>query len=395
MLPNTDGFEFDYAGSDLIYGRGCVERLGEKLDEYGYERALVVTGTNVGANTDVIDPITAGLGGRRVTVFDETTPQKRADTAFDGIDVMRRTEPDVLVGVGGGSSLDIARQMSVFAADGRSLSHFRGTARDGRVESPDPDGPLTPVIVVPTTFAGADISGGGSIEVFSTDESPTGQPIRMSGWIRPVAMFYDPNLFDTTPMSALAGSAMNGFNKGIETPYAQAATPITDATAVRGLRMLRDALPALPDNAAAMDRAVVGIILVQFERQTSIIHAFGHGFSRRYDLQQGVAHAIIAPHVLRYLFEHVDASRTVLAEGLGIDTASLTADELADAIVAAVEAVRDALDLPTQLRALDGVEESHLPAIAEFIIDDPALDRAPLELEPTVDELEDVLRAAW
>lgn len=395
MLPVVDEFEFEYDGSDLVFGRGCVERLGRHLDEYGYGRALVVTGTNVGSNPDVMDPVSAGLGDRLVGVFDETTPEKLAATAFEGIDVMARENPDVLVGVGGGSSLDIARQMSVFAADGRSLDYFEEAARAGRSVTPEPSGTLTPVVVIPTTFAGADVSGGGSIEVLGPDESPTGQPVRMSGWIQPDAMVYDPALFETTPMGALAGSAMNGFNKGIETPYSRSASPITHATAVRGLQYLREGLPNLQGDAGAMERAIIGIILVQFRRQTSIIHAYGHGFSRRYDLQQGVAHAVMAPHVLRYLFEHVDASRGVLADGLGVETSGVSSDVLAEEIVSTVESVRDALDLPAQLRDIDVVDRGDFPAIAEFILDDPAMDRAPEGLDPTVDELEAVLHAGW
>jgi len=125
-------------------------------------------------------------------------------------------------------------------------------------------------------------------------------------------MIYDPDLFETTPMSALAGSSMNGFDKGLETIYSSHATPITDATAMRGLQLLRESLPNLDgNNPTEMERAVIGIILVQFERRGSIIHAIGHGFSRRYPVQQGIVHAIVAPHALRY----ATSSRTSMDVG--------------------------------------------------------------------------------
>ncbi|UWG48503.1 Alcohol dehydrogenase, class IV [Halanaeroarchaeum sp. HSR-CO] len=188
---------------------------------------------------------------------------------------------------------------------------------------------------------------------------------------------------------------MNGFDKGIETIYASTASPITDATAVRGLRLLSEALPRLPDDPAAMEHAVVGMILVQYERQPSFVHAFGHGFAERYDVQQGVVHGVLVPHVLRYLFEQVDARRSVLAEAFAIDTWSMDDAAVAEAIVEAVEAVRDALDRPTRLRDLDPVREANLPAIAGAVIDDRMMPRAPSALAPTVDDIEGVLRAAW
>ncbi|MEF8814206.1 MAG: iron-containing alcohol dehydrogenase family protein [Halovenus sp.] len=395
MLPVTDAFEFEYGDSDIVYGRGRIDGLGERLGERDLENAFVVCGTNVGANDAVMDPVRRGLGDRLAGVFDETTPAKSAETVFDGIEAMGDVDADVLVGVGGGSSLDIARQMSVFAADGRPLSHFRSAAREGRAEPPATTEPLAPVVTVPTTFAGADFSSGGSIEVLPAEESPTDQPIRTGGSVMPVEMLYDPDLFETTPFGALAGSAMNGFDKGIETIYARDATPISDAAAVRGLRYLRTAFPRLPDDSAAMERAVVGIILVQFERRISVVHAFGHGFARRYPVQQGAIHAIVVPHVLRFIFDRVHGKREVLAEGLGVDAEGRSEAELAEAVVEEVTAVRDGLDLPTRLRDLDPVERDDFPDIAAFIVEDHGMDRAPEGLDASAEAVETVLHEAW
>lgn len=398
MLPVSEAFEYEYRGCDLIYGRGCVGRLDDYLAERDLDRALIVCGSNVGANDELMEPITEGLGDRLAGVFDGTTPEKSAEDAFGAIGEMHETNADVLVGIGGGSSLDVARQASVFAPDGRSLAELREEARDGEVIPPDPDDERPPVIVVPTTFAGADVSDSGSIELLSAAESPTGQPASVGGSAMPIADFADPDLFGTTPAGALLGSAMNGLDKGIETPYARDANPVSDAAAVHGLRLLSGALPQAvggSDDVEAMERAVVGSLLVQIDRKISIIHAFGHGFARRYSLQQGAVHAVVAPHVLRYLFEEVDASRALLAEGFGTDPAGRSADELADAVVEAVTGVRDALDAPTRLRDLPETRREDFPAIAEFVVDDPPMARAPAGLEPTVEGIETVLRDAW
>ena len=402
MLPIADSFEREYRGCDLIYGRGCVDRLNNYLGGRGLDRALIVCGSNVGANDELMGPIEAGLGDRHVETFDETTPEKRAETVFDAVEMLHDVDADVVVGVGGGSSLDTARQASVFAADGRSFDEVLDEAeRNGAVTPPSTDGEQPAVIVIPTTFAGADVSSGGSIEVLAADDSPTNQPVTVGGSAQPIADFADPALVETTPTSALAGSAMNGFNKGLETPYARDATPISDATAIHGLRLMSDALPQIVtddgDGSAdgAIDRAVVGSLLVQFDRKISIVHAFGHGFSRRYDLQQGQIHAVVVPHVLRYLFENVDASRALLATGLGIDLTGQDDDEVADAVVEAVARVRDQLDTPTRLRELPETREADLPAIAEFIVDDSPMERAPAGLNPTSEQIEAVLRQAW
>jgi alcohol dehydrogenase class IV len=188
---------------------------------------------------------------------------------------------------------------------------------------------------------------------------------------------------------------MNGFNKGLERIYSDRSTPITDATAIRGLRMLRMGLPALPGDPEAMNRAVIGIILVQFARRLSVIHAFAHGYTRRYPVQQGKIHGILAPPVLQYLFDQVDARRQVLAEGFEIDAEGLSDEEVAEAIIYEIVAVRDALDLPTRLREIEVLDNDDFRDTAEYIMNDRILVQGPDGFDPTVEEIEAVLRGAW
>ena len=150
-----------------------------------------------------------------------------------------------------------------------------------------------------------------------------------------------------------------------------------------------------------MHDTVVGTILAQYGCSRtdgltlSLIHAFGHGIARGYDVQQGGAHGIVAPHALRYLFQGVDGRRDLLAEGLGVERGSCDPDTTAEAIVRRVEAVRDALGLPTRLRDVGDMVESDLPDVAADVADDGLLPYCPDGLEPTADELEAVLREAW
>ena len=399
MLPIANRFDSEYDGCDVLYGRGRVANLGEYLAGSGVDGALVVCGANVGANDALMDPIRAGLGDRHVGTFDGTTPEKRAEDAFDLLAAASTADADALVAVGGGSSLDVARQASVLAADGRDLAALEAEAREGAIDPPTAEQAF-PVVVVPTTFAGADLSAGGSLEVLPADASPTGHPLTVSGSAMPVADVLDPNLFETTPRSVLAGSAMNGFDKGIETMYARDASPVSDATAIHGTRLLSRSLPIVAgdrvgDEAAAMDRAVAGTLLVQIDRKVSLVHAFGHGFARRYDVQQGAIHAVVVPHVLAYLFEEVDAGRRALAAGFGIDAEGRDDVAVAEAVVDAVADVRDALPVPNRLRDVGPVREADLPAIAEFIAEDPPMERAPAGIDASPERIEGVLRGAW
>ncbi len=383
----ADGFRFAYEPGVLRVGEGAVGDLGTEVAATGNERALVVCGRTVGSTPGVIDPVREGLGDRLAGVFDETTPEKRLSTAVQGAERLATADADAIVALGGGSSLDVAKAIAVVAAtaqDGRAL----GAAFERTGTLPVPDA-VPGLVVVPTTLAGADLSQLAGLTATSSN-GLVGTDVS-GGFggpgLLPDALVYDPALFATTPRSVLTGSAMNGFDKGIEALYARNATPVTDGTATRGLALLRDALPTLATDDPAMAEIVRGTVLVQYGisrpdgTTLSLIHAFGHGLTAHSTVQQGVAHAVVAPHALAYLFEHVDGRRALLADALGVDSQQYD-QAVADGVVDAVEAVRNALGLPGRLRDIDGVERSALDAMAETTAGDSLLGNAPAGLEP-------------
>lgn len=393
-MESIGPFEYKNAAGRIVFGRGCVADLDKQIAALDAERALVVCGSNVGANRALMEPIEESLGDRLVGVFDETTPAKSARTAVEGVEAMESEGADALVAVGGGSSIDLARAMRAIRADGRSYEDLRAHAVDtGTLPVPEKD--FVPLVAVPTTFAGADLSTGGSVTFDEEDENIS------AGFgdtaLMPDALVYDPDLFETTPDTALRGSAMNGFDKGLELPYSRHANPLSDAPALRGLGLLAESLPRLPaEDPAVMERAVAGIVLVQYGRATSgpgllsVIHAFGHGL-RAEGIQQGIAHAVMAPPVLELLFAEVDGRRELLADALDADDT----DDPATSVVKTVRDVRDGMGLPMRLRDVESVEKESLSAIAEVVYTDRFLDNGPEGFDPSLEAIEKTLETAW
>jgi len=399
-------FTFDYQPGELRCGRGCVADLGDTLADHDLDSALVVTGTNVGANREVMDPVEAGLGDRLAGVFDETTPEKYLATGLAATQRVREEGIDAMVAVGSGSSLDVAKVASALGSNDDIDAAAEHTLETGSVPLGDDTIP-TPVVAVPTTLAGADLSvlAGVSLSLDpanTPDEEIPGGGVS-DGRLMPAALFYDLALFETTPKGVLCASAMNGFDKAVECLYSPQATPVTDGTATRALSLMGSGFETLPEEEMdedALYESVAGVVLAQYGISTpdayraSIIHAFGHGFSG-YGIHQGTAHAILAPHVLHYLFEEVDGRRDLLARGLGVHDADVTDDELAEAVVDAVAGVRDDLGLPSRLRQIDGLEREDFPGIADIVAEDSFLDNAPEGVDPDTDDVEAVLDDAW
>jgi len=399
MSINTPDFVHEYRPGTIHYGRGCIRDIGTAVADRGFDDVLVVCGRNVGSNEALMTPVREGLGDLLAGVFDETTSAKSIETVYDCAEQVTELDADVLVVVGGGSSLDIATGVSILARNDRSLEETRREiVQTGTLKLPDNTDELLPMIPVPTTLAGADLSVAAGL-VAPSDNGPV-EGIVADEALMPEAFFYDPDLFDTTPDKVLAGSAINGFDKGIEAIYSRFGNPVTDATAIRGLRYLRSSLPSLlkssdPD---VMDRAVMGTILVQYgvsipdAYKINVVHAFGHALRNQFGIQQGIAHAVIVPHVLRLIFEEGGGRPEVLAEGL---VEELNPENIEEAVIESVEAVRDGLELPSRLRDVDGTTRDELRLVAEYTYADDFLDVGPSSFDPSIDDIEQTLVDAW
>jgi len=398
------GFSFDFRPGAIRVGPGCVEDLGAALGRRGRDRALLVAGRTVGTTPAVVGPVREGLGDRLAGEFPETTPDKTLGAALAGLRAARGVDADAVVAVGGGSTLDTAKVLAALSTHGESAARVaREAVETGRLPVADEADPL-PIFAVPTTLAGADLSDIAGVTLTLDREVPDGEE-PPSGGVRdprlmPAALFYDADRYRTTPTPVLAASAMNGFDKGVEVLYSPLSTPITDGTAARGLGLLRSGLGTLLEDPMDGDRladVLAGIVAVQYGLagaegyRASIIHAFGHGFSHGFDVHQGTIHGVVAPHVLRYVFDRVDGRRGLLASALGVGDAP----DPAEAVIDAVAGVRDDLGLPSRLRDLGGVERSDLPAVAEAIRGDDLLAVAPDGIDPTADGIEAVLDRAW
>lgn len=386
---------FSYNPPVILAGRGAVSELDAELAEAGVDSAIVVCNRSIETTPRVIEPIIEALGDRFAGLFSAATAQKRLKTAWEAAQMASNKGATGIVGVGSGSALDVATVASGLVNSGRSFDAVRDHFRTHR-RIPLEHMPVS-LVTIPTTLAGAELSHGAGITANLHDT----ESMELVGGIsdpklRPWAVLYDPELVEATPASILRASAMNGFNKGLEALYSPAATPVTDATAKRGLGILLEWLPTLRESAPdveAIDAILEGSLLVQYgvsrsdATGLSVIHAFGHGVTATAPVQQGIVHAIVTPAVLRVLFDRGDCRQELLAETFGVGSA--------EGVIETIETLRADLDLPTRFGEVSVLDRSMLPAIAEATAQDHLIDNLPPDVTLTVDDIHGILKASW
>ncbi|MCP4330900.1 MAG: iron-containing alcohol dehydrogenase [Alphaproteobacteria bacterium] len=339
---------------------GALGLLTDELAGLGATRPLIVTDAGLVA-TGLVDRVRDALPpGSDPPVFDGT-PQNPTEAAVrEGLSRYRKAGCDSIVGVGGGSSLDLAKGVRLLATHDGPLAQY--ALVEGGLARIRPD--LPPLIAIPTT-AGTGSEVGRSAVVIMDDGRKLGV---VSPHMLPSVALCDPELTLALPPGLTAATGLDAIAHCIETFLSPAVNPPADAIALDGLhRAARHIETAVADGAnrdarwnmmmAALEGAMA------FQKGLGAVHAMSHplGALPGLTLHHGTLNAVVMPAVLRFNAGHVGDKYDRLAEALGLAAGSDVADAIAD--------LNRRLGIPTGLGEM-GVRAEQLPPLAEQAMGD-------------------------
>lgn len=358
----------------IFSGPGCRSEILAELDRMNTGRVLIVSSSSVATKTPFLEDIQRLLGDRVVTVIDRVQSNLPLSAVREAAETAARAKPQAIVAIGGGIVHDMAKAIAVMLPSGRDIVEFVS-----RFEPPNTfhgievDIDPLPVLTVPSTFSAADVVAGGAV----TDTESGQKLIFVHPKLTPAAVFLDAEVVASTPRRILALSGMNAIHHCLEASYSKGAQPITDAFAFAALRRLLMVLPEFgpsrPDLPlhvvqSAIDAASMSG-LTYANSWLGIGHSVCHSLGGRYNLSHSEANSVMVLQSLRFNF---DAARPRLAEAARATGVSNASDDklAAQAMVAAVRAVSDAIGAPKRLSEL-GLEKGQSAIIAEDVLGDP------------------------
>lgn len=385
--------EYDSVLPRIVWGEDCANRLAEEMARIGARRALLLCSRSVSASPwfkALLSLIGDSCGG----VFGEVAPHTPVETLRRALSLARSQAADCVVMVGGGSVVDTGKLVALALAEGEDLEacKVRWTAERG-LSIPLLTRPKIPLIAVPTTLSAAEVVGA------ATYVNGDKRFVIVDRGLLPRVVMYDPIVAATTPLQLFLGTGMNAIAHCVEAIYSVRAQPFSEALAVGGLRALVGGLAACsaaPADTAARQKAQIGAALSGIAYTNTwlgIAHSLVQALGARYRMAQGLLHAVVLPHAMRFNLPATRAAQELMcraiAEGLGMHIGEARLDDAA----AMVERFRDSIGLPRRLREL-GVPESELGMVAEdtFLIWHTYFN--PRRVESPA-ELHDVLAAAW
>ena len=342
-----------YLPTKLSFGFGTVESVGAEASSLRATKALVVT-DKVMVKTGIVKKVTDRLGVG-FDVFDEVEAEPRIEVAQLVADAVRSSAYDLVVGVGGGSSMDMAKVAAGFSSNGGPAKSFVGNNLFEKKPVPS--------IMVPTT-AGT----GAELTVTSMVTVEGHKQWINSPLLLPAVAVVDPDLTVSMPPGVTAATGMDALCHNTEAYLSSLASPLTDSAALEGIRLIIGNLEkAFVDGGDRLAREAMslGALMGGVALQAKMVygHSIGYTIATRFRLPHGVSCGLPLPYVISSYAVACGPKMKRLAEAYGVDGPG---DPSALGVAVADKARRIAagVRIPTTLKEL-GVEEGDLAGLAD------------------------------
>ncbi|MFM7077264.1 MAG: iron-containing alcohol dehydrogenase family protein [Planctomycetaceae bacterium] len=375
-------------GGRVVFGAGCVERIGAWLDRVAPRRFLLVTDPGV-IRAGAVERVLEGAGRRVAAVFDGVPQDSGLTVVEAAVAAALRAGAEGVISVGGGSVLDTGKGVALALGLGRAPADLLGFRL--------PPGRPAFHAALPTTAG----TGSEATDIVVLKDERTGLKAYIGDRRAiPALAILDPALTCSLPAAITAATAMDVLAHAVEAIASPAADAPVDDRARRAIRLVDGHLPRALSSPGNLDAR--GALLAAAHRsvralataRVGVAHALGHPLTARHGVPHGLVNGILLPHVVRWNAA-VPAARcryAALTPALGCAPAGADAAAAAAALADRLAALHAAGGLPTTLAAC-GVPADAAGACAPVALADVVMRYNPRQ--PTGPaELVDLYRAA-
>ncbi len=356
LNEQLDSFDFQ-PRTRVVCGPGSIDRLGELASEIGTRRALVVTDVGIVAAGHV-DRGVASLSAANIEtmVFDGARENPTTADVEAGLVVAKRFEPELLVGLGGGSSMDCAKGINFVYSCGGTMHDYWGVGKALNE--------MLPMIAVPTT-AGT----GSELQSFALI-SDADTHVKMACGDKKASCriaILDPSLTLTQPLQVTALTGVDALSHAVETFVTTKRNRVSLLFSMESFRLLTANFETVfkqPNNLQARAGMQLGAAYAGLAIENSMLgaaHALANPLTATFDIPHGQAVGLMLPHVVEFNGIELDDQYQQLLQGIGFEVKAeqRAASQLAKYLTQLVEIA----GLKTSLSELK-VSQDQLPELA-------------------------------
>lgn len=370
-----------------MMGTGSLDEAVVAIRKYGFRHALIVTDAGL-AKAGVAAKVADLLTQQDVnsTLFDGAKPNPTVGNVEAGLARLSECKADFIISLGGGSPHDCAKGIALCAANGGHISEYEGVDRSTKAQMP--------LIAINTTAGTASEMTRFCI---ITDEARHVKMAIVDRNVTPLLSVNDPSLMAAMPKGLTAATGMDALTHAVEAYVSTAATPITDACALKAVSLisahLRTAVAQGQDMPARENMAYAQFLAGMAFNNASLgyVHAMAHQLGGFYDLPHGVCNAVLLPHVEAFNAGVAATRLKDVATAMGVNTTGMSDEQGAQAAIAAIRTLSRDIGIPGGLEEL-GTKADDIPTLAANAMKDACGFTNPRQA--TQAEIEEIFRTA-
>lgn len=368
-------------GTEIIYGIGSADQLGGIVTKKGAKKVMIIADSGV-KGAGLVDKICKNLEAHCIEsrLFEDIEVSSSVDTVDRGASLAKQEKYDLIIAIGGGSSIDTAKAIGVLVSNGGKCIDYAGA---NKVKKPPME-----VIALPTTAGtSAEIT---DVAVIADREGKARIGIR-SPYVTPSLAILDPLLTLTMPPSLTASTGMDALSHAIESYTNTYTKTPTEVLALEAIRKIGENLchaVANGNNLQARDNMLMGSLLagISFRNtRLGILHAITGPFCGYYEVPHGIANSILLPYVMEYNLKGNFDKFANIASAFGMPIKGLSRREAAQASVTAVRQLLADVGLPDSFREMK-LDAKFIPEIAA-----QAMKSGNIAINPRIPTVEDLI----
>ncbi len=347
----------------IVMGPGSADGVAAEVKRLGASKIMIITDPGL-VKTGIVDRFGGLLkkAGFSLGRFDAVEPDPRYEVASQAAELTKDFGADLILGIGGGSSLDIAKVASILVTNTQPIGSLFGI---DLVEAPG-----LPLILVPTTAGtGSEVT---PIAILSDHQEKLKKGI-VSPRLFPASAILDPELTLGLPPSVTAATGMDALIHAVEAYTSRNATALTDLLAVQAMKLLFENIRTAYANGTdlqARSNMLEGSMLAGMafaNAGVTAVHAFAYPIGAEFHIPHGVANSIMLAAVMEFNMLGNLRKFAQMAELFGEDTIGLSERKSAQLAVDALRTLAADLRVPSHLSEF-GIKEEDIPSLAEGVM---------------------------
>ncbi|WP_339910647.1 iron-containing alcohol dehydrogenase [Symmachiella dynata] len=288
---------FDYAPrTRVVFGPGTLKQLGSLVTELGGTRVFLVTDPGLqqaGHAQHGLESLNAA--GLHVTMFTDVQQNPTTDDVDRALAVAREANVDLIVGLGGGSSMDCAKGVNFLLSNGGRMEDYWGVGKATK--------PMLPMIAVPTT------SGTGSEAQSFALIANSKTHMKMACGDKKAACkiaILDPELTVSMPASVTAATGVDAISHAVESYVSTSRNPVSQLFSRQSWQLTAKSFRRVMQRPTGIDgrgQMQLGAYLAGAAIENAMLgaaHACANPLTAHYEITHGVAVGIMLPHIIRY-----------------------------------------------------------------------------------------------